>query len=254
MLTVGVDLSAEERGTNIAAVDWRDVGAVVTVLEASGSDERIVALAHTADKVGIDSLFGWPEPFVEFVNEYRAGSVHPPDLVPIRWRRRLAYRETDLVIRSETGLVPLSVAADRIAHVAFPCAALLAKLQQDGIEVRRSGLTGRVVEVYPSPASQRWALPHRGYWNRRDASELTAAVAVLTDRAPWLDMADFRGLCEGAHDAFDALVAALAARAAALGRTLRPRPDQQRVADGEGWIALPNVDSLANLADNDRST
>ncbi|WP_286793354.1 hypothetical protein [Microbacterium sp. UBA3394] len=40
-------------------------------------------------------------------------------------------------------------------------------------------------------------------------------------------------------DALDAVVAALAARAALLGRFDAPAPEHQERAEREGWIALP---------------
>jgi len=57
--------------------------------------------------------------------------------------------------------------------------------------------------------------------------------------APWLDLGDFEPLSRRSHDAFDALIAALATRAAALGLTLPPTAAQLEAARAEGWIALP---------------
>jgi uncharacterized protein with LGFP repeats len=51
-------------------------------------------------------------------------------------------------------------------------------------------------------------------------------------------------LCGASRDACDALVAALAARAAAIG-VCEPIPDEyRRLAEVEGWIALPKAKSL----------
>jgi hypothetical protein len=44
-----------------------------------------------------------------------------------QWRRRMVYRTTDEVVRAETGLIPLSVSADRIAHAAFRATLLLSR-------------------------------------------------------------------------------------------------------------------------------
>jgi hypothetical protein len=41
-------------------------------------------------------------------------------------------------------------------------------------------------------------------------------------------------------DAFDAVIAALAARAAFLGHYEKPEPSQVKQAKTEGWVALPN--------------
>jgi hypothetical protein len=56
---------------------------------------------------------------------------------------------TDEAVRAETGLIPLSVAADRIGHAAMRCAGLLAQLARRGQSVDRCG-RGVVVEVYPA--------------------------------------------------------------------------------------------------------
>ena len=72
-----------------------------------------------SDKAGIDCPLGWPRRFVEFVAHHQAGGfVAPTEVAGKDWRRQLALRETDLVIRSTTGLILLSVAADRIGLAA----------------------------------------------------------------------------------------------------------------------------------------
>ena len=42
------------------------------------------------------------------------------------------------------------------------------------------------------------------------------------------------------HDAFDAVIAALTARAASLGQTCPPGEDDLAAARTEGWIAIPS--------------
>jgi len=54
-------------------------------------------------------------------------------------------------------------------------------------------------------------------------------------------------VCRGSHDAFDALVCALVARAAASNRTELPESGEQaRLATVEGWIHLP-IGGLSDL-------
>ncbi len=77
---------------------------------------------------------------------------------------------------------------------------------------------------------------------------LADLFARLTERAPWLtieaDHASERRECD---HVFDALIASLVARAAALRLTLRPAADELRAARVEGWIALPTAESLMAL-------
>jgi predicted nuclease with RNAse H fold len=206
----------------------------------------VVEAVLAADKAGIDCPLGWPERFIDFVRAHREGHVAVP--AGADWRRRLAFRETDLVVREATGLVPLSVAADRIAHPAMRCAALLAELARRGEPVARDG-TGRVVEVYPAASLQRWGLRHRGYKRAANAEHLDRLLDALLTRAPWLDLGAHDAVCRSSDDAFDAVIAALTARAAAQGSTTVPDAERAAVAATEGWIALPTCPMDALVAE-----
>jgi predicted nuclease with RNAse H fold len=241
MQTAGVDLAAEPARTALAVIRWHDGKAAVTKLVRGADDDVIVAAIADADKAGIDCPLGWPEAFVAFLADHQAGHVVIPDgLTGQQWRRRLAWRRTDEAVRAQTGLIPLSVAADLIGHAAMRCAGLLAQLASQGQPVDRSG-TGVVVEVYPAASLKQWELPYRGYKRPRDARALTALAGNLLAAAPWLDLGKHDALCMTSHDALDAVVAALTARAAAQGMTIRPSDEQQAAARSEGWIALPEA-------------
>ncbi|GAB3970943.1 DUF429 domain-containing protein [Plantactinospora veratri] len=245
MLTLGVDLAAADKRTAIAAVEWLPDRAIVRDLVLDVSDARIVEASEHADKIGLDCPLGWPEPFVALVQAHRLGHVAVADGDGAQWRRGLAYRLTDEVVREETGIIPLSVSADRIAHAAFRCAGLLAMLATAGHDVDRGG-GGKVVEVYPAAALYRWGLAHRGYKGRGQQVQHADLVTALRDDAPWLELGAFEGLCRRSHDAFDSVIAALNARAAAIGMAVQPSDEQRPIARVEGWIALP-TGSLSNL-------
>jgi predicted nuclease with RNAse H fold len=251
MLTVGVDLAAEPEGTALAWVEWRDGRAVVREVSCGADDAAVLGAIKEADQAGVDCPLGWPDAFVDFVVAHRAGSVAwRPELTGRAGRRSLALRVTDLVVRAETGLTPLSVSADRIGYVAMRCAGLLATLAQEGRPVDRSG-AGPVAEVYPAACLKAWGLPHHGYKRPGDLAKLGGVVDGLLAAAPWLEVGAAEGLCRSRHDAADAVVAALAARAASLGLTLRPRTaEEERAAATEGWVAvlLPGTE-LAQLLD-----
>jgi predicted nuclease with RNAse H fold len=247
VLAVGVDLSAEELKTWMASVELLPSGATLARLDASVSNDQIVAAAGPADVVGIDCPVGWPVAFVDFVNEHMGGDVAPREGTPIDWRRHLAYRATDRSVIAETGLRPLSVAADRIAHAAMRCAALLAELQRHGVEVDRSGMTGKVVEVYPAASLAQWGLTHRGYKRAANATQLDELVSALQLSAPWLDLGDYESACRTNDDAFDAVIAALSATAARMALTTPPTGSAIELARREGWIAVPRAGSLSQL-------
>jgi predicted nuclease with RNAse H fold len=239
MLTVGVDLAAEADRTAVAWLDWRQGGAAISKLMRGAADEDILEAVGQADKSGIDCPLGWPDAFVGFVCAHQAGRVDiAADVARREGRRKLAWRLTDEVVREETGLIPLSVAADRIGHAAMRCAGLLAELARRGLMVDRSG-AGPVVEVYPAASLKIWDLPYRGYKRQANTAALGHLVDGLLTAAPWLDMGPYEGLCRSSDDATDAVIAALAARAASVGLATRPAPEQASSARTEGWIALP---------------
>lgn len=241
VLTVGVDLAAEPSGTALARICWSAGGAHVDDVVVGANDDAVLAAIGPSDKAGIDCPLGWPAAFVEFVSAHHTGHVTSPDDVAGRaWRRRLAYRLTDEATRAAIGRWPLSVAADRIGHTAMRAAALLARLARAGRAVDRCG-SGVVVEVYPAASLHLWGLPHRGYKGTQNLPSLAELVDRLEHAAGWLDLGRYKALCRRSDHAIDAVVAALTARAAAVGLVTRPDPSQLEAARTEGWIALPTT-------------
>jgi predicted nuclease with RNAse H fold len=244
---VGVDLSAEPVRTAVAVLEWDDGKAVVEELYVGADDEGVLAALATGDKAGIDAPFGWPDAFAAFLAAHQAGDVSVPGgLTGQQWRRQLAWRHTDETVRAVTGIIPLSVAADRIGHAAMRCAGLLARLGNLGSPVNRDG-SGTVTEVYPAASLKLWGLPYRGYKQPRNLAGLPELAGQLQVAAPWLELGPHDHLCRTSHDALDAVIAAFTARAAALSLTLRPDPELQDAASREGWIALPTA-PLTSLA------
>lgn len=239
MITAGVDLAAMPERTALASIEWTGQRAVIREIVCPADDGAILAAIGRAGKTGIDCPLGWPGAFVDFVAAHRSGHVTlPRDGIGTGWRRELTMRRTDEFVRDELHLVPLSVSADRIAHVALRCAVLLAKLDASGRPVDRTG-AGAVVEVYPAASLRGWGLRHRGYKRPRTPDVLAAAADDLLAAAPWLDCGPHEETIGRSHDAFDAVVAALTARAASRGQTCPPGEDDLAAATTEGWIAVP---------------
>ncbi|GAB2661019.1 DUF429 domain-containing protein [Prescottella soli] len=209
------------------------------------TDDGLVEAIRGVDKCGIDAPFGWPDAFVDFVVAHRSRRPQRElELSSRAGRLPLVRRRTDRVVHEVTGIVPLSVSADLIAHVALRCAGLLARLEAASVDVDR--VDGTVVEVYPAAALQQWGLRFRGYKGSANRPNLQSLVASFDAQIEALEFGDFRGACESSDDAFDAVVAAVIARAAALGRTRMPGPADEGVARREGWIHLPDA-GLATL-------
>jgi uncharacterized protein DUF429 len=207
--TVGVDLSAEDTKAYLATIDWRTGSAYVDSLQTNVSNKTIATSAGAAANIGIDCPFGWPVPFLEFITEHDRGNVRARDGLPIAWRRELVNRRTDLFTRRVTGLIPLSVSADRIAHAAMRWAALLAELAVSGVPVDRTGQTGKVVEVYPAASLSQWNLTHKSYKRAAKTAKLNELVGTLLVAASWLDLVEYEGLCRSDDYACDAVLASL---------------------------------------------
>jgi hypothetical protein len=116
------------------------------------------------------------------------------------------------------------------------CAGLLSKYQQAGVEIDRSG-TGKLAEVYPGATVRNWDFDTTNY---RVNNEVRAGLLKqIKTQAPWLDTSSFETKMIESSDSFDAMIAALAARAVYQGEYTKPTKDQQAAAEIEGWICLP---------------
>lgn len=158
----------------------------------------------------------------------------------------MTMRGTDEVVRARTGLIPLSVSADRIGHAALRWAAIEATLAGAGVDMARDG-SGRVAEVYPAAALKHWGLTYRGYKRTANLSARHELVDALATAAPWLHLGTNELTCRTSDHALDAVVCALVARAVAIGGTHPPAPAERSLTQVEGWIHVPTV-SLTALA------
>jgi predicted nuclease with RNAse H fold len=235
VLIAGLDLAAEPKGTALALIDWGINSAQVLKLNVGVADDFIVTETRDAVKLGIDCALGWPIEFVDFVREH---SQTIADVTgDMDWRRRMAYRETDRAVRQLTGRWPLSVSTDRLGLTAMRGAGLLSKLQADGVVIDRSG-AAKVVEIYPGASLRLWGFDTSGY---RTSADLRASLlASIKSAAPWFEPGQFAELMIESCDAFDAVIAAFAARSAFLDKSTAPTKDVIDIAQVEGWIRLPS--------------
>ena len=247
---LGIDLAAQARNTCACVLDSAE-SRLVVALEPGCSDARLLELAHGCDKVAIDAPFGWPDDFVDALNAHREHRPWPApdDEDPAVYRESLSFRATDRVVRQTRR--PLSVSTDKLGVTAMRCAHLLQRWSSNA-PIDRSG-NGRFVEVYPAGALKRWGLEPSGY-KGADKAPLGELLAGVRDALPSLRADEPTwGRCAASHDAFDALVAALVARAALVGLTDGPPAEARARAAREGWIHLPLRGSLELLTDEKRS-
>lgn len=244
MITLGIDLASQPRGTAACAIEWASGRARVLDVACGQDDAALLERIAAADKVGLDVPFGWPDAFVEAVAHFHAGGGW--SAAPVT---ALRYRETDRVVAARTGRWPLSVSTDLIGVPTFRAARLLARLAEGGQKIDRAG-GGKLVETYPAAALRIWGFTSTGYKRREGLSALAALLKALTSRTRgWLALDPAaRKLCGSTDHALDALVAALIARAVALDLYERPPAEHAAAAGREGWIALPFADALNRLA------
>lgn len=243
---MGVDLAAEPAGTALAILEWSQGSANVISVQVGVTDKAICEQVLGVEKIGIDCALGWPHEFVEFVAQYSNSDPSTWSFQgDIEWRRSVAYRETDRVVRHKTGKWPLSVATDRLGLTSMRAAGLLSRLSETGITIDRTG-AGLVAEVYPGASLRRWGFDTSGY--RTSPEKRQELISLLQSEHPWLNLNTFTSLMRESADAFDAVIAGCAARAAALNKYDLPSPSTYQLAQQEGWIVLPegSFDSLAD--------
>jgi len=254
--TIGVDLSSSKAFTACVTLEWGGGGALVGQPLVGIDREELAAYLAGGDWIGIDAPFGWPQPMVEAIHGY---SSEAPWSEP--GKESFRYRASDLHLRElvleQAGekFSPLSVASDSLAVTACRTA----QLREDGFASsgRRFDRAGadRILEVHPRAALLLWGLNYKGYKTGRDASRREAEAAARADllsvigsQAPWLRWAPgAHQACLDSDDALDALLAALIARAAALGWTTPPPSELLELARLEGWAHLPAPETLPLL-------
>ncbi|MDI2125688.1 DUF429 domain-containing protein [Yinghuangia seranimata] len=252
MRTLGIDLAAEPAKTGVCQITWGP-GLARVQLERGADDDRVRTwlLTPGIDKAGIDCPFGWPQAFTAAVTAHQRHAAWPGRDAEDQqaYRRSLSYRMTDQMLKDE-GHRPLSVSTDRIGVTAMRCALLLDEVGQAlGRSVDRAG-AGLAAEVYPAAALRAWELlPPTGYKQSEHGRNAREQILGEIGEAVGLELDDeTTKLCTDSDDALDALVAALVARAVALGRTTRPlSPEAVASAAVEGWIHVPTCE-LGELA------
>lgn len=236
MITVGIDLAAQPKGTVSCRIEWSGRDVIVHPPKGRLDDAALISACEGADKVGVDVPFGWPEEFAAAIAAHRRGEHIGNGSI-----RRQRYRATDLYVQSQTKEWPLSVSTDRIGVTALRAARVLNPSDRAG--------RGTVVEVYPAAALKRWGFNPKGYKKKKGAAVRANLLAKFCDGiGAWCAIpGEVRKAFIESDDALDAFVSALVARASALGLCDGVK-DEER-AKVEGWIALPAADGLKRMID-----
>jgi hypothetical protein len=232
--TVGIDFASQPKNTALCEIVWDGSSATVVQVVSPVTDDLIRELVTGPPSrvFGVDIPFGWPSHFVQFVSAHM-GRVTPPRGVSSTQKR---LRATDEFVWEVFRRQPLSVSTDRIGIPAMRWASLM---QEFGV-INRAG-DGRFYEMYPAAARMSWGLPPK---------DDVAALDLLMAECPlFFASPDFPHALLRSDHAFDALICALATRAAALGQTYPPLADLQELAEVEGWIHAPRPGTLDQLID-----
>ena len=238
MITAGIDLAAEPKGTALAMIAWGTETAKLVDLAVGANDTELIEKSAGASKIGIDCALGWPMEFINFLNRQTTLDGTTEDIEgDLAWRRRLAYRATDRHVWQSTGRWPLSVATDRLGMTALRASGFLSKLARGGVAIDRTG-QGLIVEVYPGASLRQWGFETKGY--RVSESKRAGLLEELNAKAPWFQLGSFSEMMIESCDAFDSVFASLSARCAALGYFDTPPTEHLEFARAEGWVALPN--------------
>lgn len=256
MKTLGIDIASQARDTALAAIEWPETGsprliAFSELEESQFTDDRLteVLRSHDWGRVAIDVPFGWPSGLLDLLGRWRRGEVVDFPAERRKGRSETLYRRTDLVTWDRTGVKPIPVGVENLAWVSLRAFHVLS---QADLHRDRVGLRSPVLETYPKAALKCWPeMPLESTKSGDSAPRARAeALARLVETvALRIDDVDRGKLVEETKDhRFDALVCALVARAAMVGRTQLPVKADADAADQEGWIHLPSEGSLTTLA------
>jgi hypothetical protein len=243
MRVLGVDLATEPNGTAGCWLTFDGGRARAHLVEERLDDRALVRLIASSHRAAIDSPFGWPEPFFAAISQWRGAGTFPTGS-----REPLRLRATDLYVKARA-LTPYSVSADKIGALAMRCALVLAGVAEVE-QTRLDRVDGKAIECYPSAALYRFGFSRAELRNAKtDPDVRDRLLAEILTRASWLEVDEGTSakLVRVGH-CFDAFIAALVARAAAIGKTDRPPPERAVLAAVEGWIHLPFADGLASLS------
>jgi predicted RNase H-like nuclease len=257
-VTLGIDLASQPRRTAACRVVWTDGNGIVELVrDAKLTDATLLDLIRDSRvrRVGIDAPFGWPIGFVNALVDYRDRGTWPDDPGETTAQKSMVLRATDREVWHTVKRKPLSVSTDLIAFAAMRCARLLAAIAAAGEPLQRGG-DGRIIEVYPEAALRCWGLSPAltsedpgGYKGKSGASRARRSRLVdslLEQTRGWLTVdSSAVQIMRDSDDQLDALLCALIARAADLGR-LQPVGDPASAAT-EGWIRLPLCGPLSAL-------
>ena len=251
IILIGVDCATEAGRTGLALAEFDGKSCrLLDVKVGSKSCDPASQLCEwisddSPTLIALDAPLGWPDGFGSKLSRHKAGR-------PIKRTCRKAFfdRETDRVVRIESGQKPLSVGADKIARVSFVTMEILEKVRQnqkrklqDVSMAWTPDIHGvQAIEVYPAATLKMYKYPHQKYkdkdrkkydhWNTREE-----IIKNLNRHfKPRIKQSHKNRMLDD-PDALDAVVCILAGLDFLKGEARGPESDLERAkAEKEGWI------------------
>jgi hypothetical protein len=254
--TVGVNLSATAIRTALVTIDWTKDGAQVSAPLMGLSDAELVLRLADAEWAGFDAPFGWPQAMVNSVYAYTTtGCWTADDKEAFRFRRTERFLRDTVLGQTGRKMWLMSVSVDRLGLTARRMAQVRELLSETvGSRFDRSG-SDQIIEISPAASMVMWGFDPAGYKTKANASyrdserkareTLVEALEARLVGLSWAPAA--RDACVESDDVLDAVFAAMTARAASLGLTVEPQGEDLDLARIEGWIHLPEKESLLKL-------
>lgn len=234
---IGIDCATKDDKVGIARGNFRDglceVDEVLVCGKQSPLERTVTQWIPKEGRVlfALDAPLGWPAPMG------RALIIHSAGQPIVESGNNLFRRYTDRFVKREIGQQSLDVGADRIARTALAALTLLAKLREttgENIPIAWTpDFSCRVaaIEVYPAATLKTRGISPRGY---KAANQSEARRTILLGIERDIEAKGGTDAMEKQADALDAALCVLAAADFLAG--LAVPPDDERLAEKEGWI------------------
>jgi predicted RNase H-like nuclease len=235
---IGIDCATQPQNTGLSLGVYENgqLKQLETKLGEHPIAELVYAWVTGLEKVliAIDAPLGWPMDMGQALGQHEAGQVidSEPNI--------LFSRETDRFIRSNLGLIPLFVGADRIARTAHAALKMIDELRQlthRTIElVWDNNISDiSVIEVYPAATLKANGMPHVGY---KKPEQRNVRETIISGLQQYMMLRNAELLKDNA-DALDSAVCLLAAKDFLEGKSYQPINIDK--AKKEGWIWVREV-------------
>lgn len=233
-LVVGIDAAAQAANTGIAiyqvGYEPFEIVGVLSELTPTKVAEHLLKVSTESDLLfAVDAPLGWPAAYRNEFCSHVAGSPLAPSA------DELFMRATDMAVKENVGIRPLSIGADKIARASHSVLNLIATLSE--ATKRESKLVWsphdmspiRLVEVYPAATAKLLsgeALPPK---KRRDEYQDALLKCLRQIGLEWESL-------PANQNALDAMMCVGCGVRFIRGEAEPPSQDQMSLAVTEGWI------------------